>query len=76
MGELNSRVAGQLQEEARAVAGRSCRVFLANDYYTFTVPPRDPVPMDQVQMDDGGVERRRHPMATGRGQGQRVQTRR
>lgn len=42
MAELNAGVAGQLQQEAKEAAG-PCKVYLANDYYTFTVPPQEVV---------------------------------
>lgn len=40
--ELNSSVAAGLMEEARGLAG-GAKVWLANDFYTFTVGPRQPV---------------------------------
>lgn len=46
VGELQASVAVGLLEEARAVAAPT-RVFLANDYYSFKVQPREMVSEDQ-----------------------------
>lgn len=48
VGELQASVTSGLQEEAKMAAGKA-RVYLANDFYTFTVAPRAPVPVGQLE---------------------------
>lgn len=40
VGEMQSSSVSILQEEAKAEAGNQCRVYLANDFYTFRLSPK------------------------------------
>lgn len=40
VGEMQSSLVSILQEEAKAEAGDDCRVYLANDFYTFRLSPK------------------------------------
>ena len=40
VGEMQSSSVSILQEEAKAEAGDQCRVYLANDFYTFRLSPK------------------------------------
>ena len=40
VGEMQSSSVATLQEEAKAEAGNRCRVYLANDFYTYRIHPK------------------------------------